>query len=123
MTRKIRIAGHQMPVPQSPALRYALGLGLVAGGTLGFLPVLGFWMVPLGLAVLSVDSPFVRRLRRRGEVAILRRWRGARSGKTADEAAGPVGPEQPGISKAAPAVAALARDGETSDGQGVPPHR
>ena len=38
---------------------------LVVGGLLGFLPVLGFWMVPLGLAVLAVDLPFVRRLRRR----------------------------------------------------------
>jgi len=31
---------------------------------LGFLPVLGFWMIPLGLLVLSVDLPAVRRWRR-----------------------------------------------------------
>jgi hypothetical protein len=35
----------------------------MAGGVLGFLPVLGFWMLPLGFAVIS------------GELAIARRWR------------------------------------------------
>jgi hypothetical protein len=42
-----------------------LGGLLVVGGVLGFLPVLGFWMVPLGLAILAVDFPPVRRLQRR----------------------------------------------------------
>ena len=37
---------------------------VVACGLLGFLPVLGFWMLPLGLLVLSVDFPIVRRWRR-----------------------------------------------------------
>jgi hypothetical protein len=47
---------------------------LVAGGVLGFLPVVGFWMLPLGLVVLSVDSPRVRRVRRRLEIR-WGRWR------------------------------------------------
>jgi hypothetical protein len=51
-----------------------LGSGLVAGGIVGFLPVVGFWMVPLGLMVLSVDSKVVRRGRRRLEVR-WGRWR------------------------------------------------
>jgi hypothetical protein len=55
-----------------------LGAGLVVGGLLGFLPVLGFWMVPLGIAVLAVDIPAARRLwrwtRRRG-IGLLRRIR------------------------------------------------
>jgi fatty acid desaturase len=34
----------------------AAGL-LIFGGFLGFLPVLGFWMVPLGLVLLAVDLP------------------------------------------------------------------
>jgi len=37
---------------------------LVIGGILGFLPILGFWMIPLGLLVLSIDLPMVRRWRR-----------------------------------------------------------
>jgi hypothetical protein len=48
----------------------ALGGGMVAGGVLGFLPVLGFWMVPVGLAILAVDLPPVRRAQRRGVVAL-----------------------------------------------------
>jgi hypothetical protein len=26
----------------------------------GFLPILGFWMIPLGLAVLAQDVPVIR---------------------------------------------------------------
>jgi len=46
-------------------VRIGLGILLVAGGLVGFLPVVGFWMIPLGLLVLSVDIPIVRRWRRR----------------------------------------------------------
>jgi purine-cytosine permease-like protein len=46
-------------------LRHSIGVLLVIGGLLGFLPVLGYWMLPLGLALLAVDFPFVRRLYRR----------------------------------------------------------
>lgn len=38
-----------------PGVRLVLGLLLVAGGVLGFLPVLGFWMIPLGVAVVAID--------------------------------------------------------------------
>lgn len=64
---------HGIKLPASRGGRLALGWGLVGGGLLGFLPVLGFWMLPLGLAVLSVDLPPVRRLRRRCQVAWGRR--------------------------------------------------
>lgn len=46
-------------------LRRSVGAALIVGGLLGFLPVLGFWMLPLGLLVLSDDIPWVRRHRRR----------------------------------------------------------
>ena len=42
-----------------------IGILLVICGILGFLPVLGFWMIPLGLLVLSHDLPMVRRWRRK----------------------------------------------------------
>lgn len=49
-----------------PGLRLVLGLLLIAGGVLGFLPVLGFWMIPLGIAVALLDiRPVWRALRRR----------------------------------------------------------
>ncbi|MEI4480693.1 MULTISPECIES: hypothetical protein [unclassified Phyllobacterium] len=83
--RHIRILGRHIPVPQSVAMRRTLGGGLVAGGILGFLPVLGFWMVPLGLVVLSQDSAIVRRKRRQLEVKILRRWKASRFGTDKDK--------------------------------------
>lgn len=49
-----------------PGLRLLLGLVLMGFGFLGFLPVLGFWMFPLGLAVAALDVvPIVRWFRRR----------------------------------------------------------
>ena len=30
----------------------------MVGGVFGFLPVLGFWMFPLGLAFIALDIPF-----------------------------------------------------------------
>jgi hypothetical protein len=52
-----------------------LGVGLILAGLLGFLPVLGFWMIPVGLSLLAVDFPFVRRLIQRFRTAL-----GARRG-------------------------------------------
>jgi hypothetical protein len=64
MAPKVRIFNSHWHLPKSKPVRIALGILLIAGGLLGFLPVLGFWMVPLGLLVLSVDLPIVRRWRR-----------------------------------------------------------
>ncbi len=79
--RHMRILGRHVPMPQSVAMRRTLGGALVAGGTLGFLPVLGFWMIPLGLVVLSHDSALVRRKRRQLEVKLGRRWKGNAANK------------------------------------------
>lgn len=60
-------------------LRHTLGVLLVVGGLLGFLPVLGYWMLPLGLALLAVDFPIARRLNRRLAVRwgrLRQRWTG-----------------------------------------------
>jgi uncharacterized RDD family membrane protein YckC len=64
-TEEIVLGKFRLKLPQSRWLRRTIGVLLVCGGLLGFLPVLGFWMVPLGLLVLSHDSHFVRRQRRR----------------------------------------------------------
>jgi len=58
----------KIKLPGSPVLRQIIGGLLLLGGMLGFLPVLGFWMIPLGFLVLSVDNPPIRRLRRQLEV-------------------------------------------------------
>jgi len=46
-------------------VRMPAGVLLVCGGILGFLPILGFWMTPLGLALLADDVPPLRLLRSR----------------------------------------------------------
>jgi hypothetical protein len=55
----------RVPLPRSRFARKLTGIALILGGILGFLPILGFWMVPLGFLVLSRDVPIVRRWRRR----------------------------------------------------------
>lgn len=47
--------------PGMHLVRLPLGLLLVVCGLLGFLPILGFWMLPLGLLVLALDIPALRR--------------------------------------------------------------
>lgn len=63
--RKLKLFGREFPMPQSRLARIAIGVNLIFFGLLGFLPVLGFWMVPLGLLMLSFDIAVIRRLRRR----------------------------------------------------------
>ena len=69
-------------MPASRIGRIVVGVLCIIGGVLGFLPVLGFWMIPLGLLILSVDFPWVRRWRRNQEVKIGRWWQ-RRKEKTA----------------------------------------
>jgi hypothetical protein len=42
-------------------LRSTLGLVLSVAGLFGFLPILGFWMIPVGLALIALDIPPLRR--------------------------------------------------------------
>ncbi|HEV2561234.1 MAG TPA: hypothetical protein VGT78_03750 [Rhizomicrobium sp.] len=64
----LRFGRHRVALPASRLFRVILGFGLCLGGLLAFLPVLGLWMLPLGILVLSVDLPPVRRFRRRFDV-------------------------------------------------------
>jgi purine-cytosine permease-like protein len=63
--KTVNFLGRRIPVPASVILRVGLGMACILGGVLGFLPVLGYWMLPLGLLILSIDFPWVRRFRRR----------------------------------------------------------
>jgi len=60
--------------PSTRLGRTVLGIALICGGILGFLPILGFWMIPVGLIVLSRDFASVRRWRRKWSVKIGRWW-------------------------------------------------
>ncbi|MFN5996518.1 MAG: hypothetical protein ACK47C_19745 [Paracoccaceae bacterium] len=66
-------------------IRFPLALILIAGGVFSFLPVLGIWMLPLGLLLLAVDLPILRgpisgliiRGRRKARI-LAHRWRARR---------------------------------------------
>jgi hypothetical protein len=64
----------QLIRPRKRALRLLAGCLLILGGLLGFLPVLGFWMIPVGALLAGRDIPFVRGMALR----VLRRLRGRR---------------------------------------------
>jgi purine-cytosine permease-like protein len=68
-------------MPASRVGRIVVGILCVIGGVLGFLPVLGFWMIPLGLLILSVDFPIVRRWRRNQDVRFGRWWQRRKEAK------------------------------------------
>jgi len=71
----IRFGRFRVKVPGSRLQRTVLGIGLCMGGVVGFLPIVGFWMLPLGILVLSFEYHPIRRFRRRFEVWWGRRRR------------------------------------------------
>lgn len=64
-----RLKGHP-----NPWVRRGLGFGLILGGILAFLPILGVWMLPLGLVILSDETARLRRPRRRLQLWLGRRF-------------------------------------------------
>ncbi|PYF00419.1 hypothetical protein C8J35_101231 [Rhizobium sp. PP-F2F-G38] len=80
---QLSIGSWHMPLPRQKWLRVLIGCLLVVCGLLGFLPILGFWMVPLGLVVLSHDSAYIRRKRRRMAVWWGRRKQAKAAAKAA----------------------------------------
>lgn len=72
--------------PWAMLIRIPLGILLVIGGILSFLPILGIWMLPLGLLLLAIDLPVLQRpmngLILRGERQ-FKNWRRSRRDKKA----------------------------------------
>jgi hypothetical protein len=60
--------------PTSRLVRLPLGVLMVFGGVFGFLPILGFWMLPLGLLLLARDIPSLEPPLARMLGWINRRW-------------------------------------------------
>jgi hypothetical protein len=58
----------------SPWLRWPIALVFISSGFLGFLPILGFWMAPLGLILIAEDLPFLRPPLARLFAWILSKW-------------------------------------------------
>jgi hypothetical protein len=71
--------GYYKKLRDSPApIRVAIGVLLIVAGLLGFLPILGFWMLPLGLVVIFIDAPRVKR----GFSRLRKSWRRFRQRRT-----------------------------------------
>ena len=70
----ISIGSWSFDLPDGRIFRLCAGGGLVIFGMFGFLPVLGFWMIPLGVFVLSLELHWARRVRRRFMVWLTRRY-------------------------------------------------
>lgn len=84
-TGRLHLGVTAIPLPKSRSGRITIGSVLVVGGCLGFLPILGFWMVPLGLVVLSHDLAVVRRQRRRFSVWWEKRRRKPQEGDSSQQ--------------------------------------
>lgn len=57
LRRAVEWADRKLP----RGLRTVAGLLLAVAGLFGFLPLLGFWMLPLGIALIALDIPPLRR--------------------------------------------------------------
>ncbi len=51
---------------------------LIFGGIFSFLPILGVWMLPLGLMLIAADVPFLRRPMARFTMWVIDRVEGWR---------------------------------------------
>jgi hypothetical protein len=60
--------------PSSRLVRIPLAILLVFGGIFSFLPVLGVWMLPLGLILIAQDLPFLQGPMARMLGWIERKW-------------------------------------------------
>jgi hypothetical protein len=63
LPRRFRSSIRWLRQPSTLWIRMPVGALLTCGGVLGFLPVLGFWMLPIGLVLLADDVPLLRSVR------------------------------------------------------------
>ena len=71
LDRQFERIGRQVPAtagflrwvrrPHMHLIRIPLAVLLILGGIFSFLPILGLWMLPLGLLVLAIDVPVLKR--------------------------------------------------------------
>jgi hypothetical protein len=65
--------------PEARWVRWPLGALLIVGGFFGFLPVLGFEFIPIGLLLVAQDIPFLREPVGRFTLWLEERWVALRS--------------------------------------------
>ncbi|MGP9813763.1 hypothetical protein ACTZWT_19820 [Rhodopseudomonas sp. NSM] len=60
--------------PSSKYVRLPVGVLLIGGGVFSFLPVLGLWMLPLGLVLIAQDVPALEKPTARTLGWVERKW-------------------------------------------------
>lgn len=60
--------------PSSKWVRFPLGLLLMVGGVFSILPVLGLWMLPLGMMLVAQDVPVLEKPVAKSLGWIERKW-------------------------------------------------
>jgi hypothetical protein len=60
--------------PSSRLVRIPLAILLILGGIFSFLPVLGLWMLPLGLLLFAQDVPILQKPMARMLGWVERKW-------------------------------------------------
>ena len=73
--------------PSSILVRIPLALMLVLGGVFSFLPMLGLWMLPLGLVLIAQDVPFLQKPMAQMLGWIERKWIARQQAKVAKSSA------------------------------------
>jgi hypothetical protein len=81
LPEKAAHAARWLRQPSSRWVRIPAALLLVASGFVGFLPVLGFWMIPLGLLLIAQDIPVLRPPMARAMNWLQNKWEDYRSRK------------------------------------------
>ncbi len=69
--------------PSSRFVRIPLGILLIVGGIFSFLPVLGIWMLPLGLFLIALDLPLLQGPINRLTFWAQRKWQNWRRSRNA----------------------------------------
>jgi hypothetical protein len=62
--------------PKARLVRIPVGVLFIFAGFLGFLPILGFWMLPIGVVLLSLDVPLLKRPTVGALIWAERQWAG-----------------------------------------------
>jgi hypothetical protein len=74
----LRSAVHWLRAPSRFWVRLIAGILLIVGGILAILPIFGLWMLPLGLALIADDVPWLQVWLERAARWCERMWRRVR---------------------------------------------
>ena len=80
---RLRSAVEWLRQPSRRWLRLGAAVFLILGGVLAVLPVFGLWMLPLGLALVNDDLPWLKVPMEKAARGVERLWARVRGGRKA----------------------------------------